>query len=205
MRITAIALATILLAATFLPLSAGTLKDDFSFVSPRPGAELVSKETTLIFKPRGGTAVLPDLVVTGTTSGVITGDWVRSDDNKTLIFRPHRVFEPGEKVSVTVVGRDKAHVSYGFKVSPSRTRLAAFEESCDCEMDTSPVPGEKVSAHKPHLAPQSAFPFPSDFPTFSILANNNPDPRTLFYVNGFYLVALENDGTPTFSPGSRRF
>jgi hypothetical protein len=195
MRTAAIVLVAILLVVSFLPLSADTLKDEFSYVSPRPGAELVSREATLIFKPRGGTAALPDIVVTGKKSGPVAGGWVRSDDNNTLIFRPHRAFEPGEKVSVSVRGLD---VSFGFTVSPKRTSLMEFVESCDCVLEESEAPGWNHDMHGPRPEPQNGFPFPSDMPEFNIVTNNNPDPRPVFYVNGYYLVILENDGTPVF-------
>ena len=154
MRITAIFLATILLVATFLPLSATTLKEEFTYVSPRPGAELVSKSTTLIFKPINGTADLPGIVVTGSSSGTVVGDWIRSRDNKTMIFKPHRAFEPGERVSVTVAGLD----NYSFRVAPKRSSLMAFVEDCECEFHESQSPSKNELAIRPRPAPPACVP-----------------------------------------------
>jgi hypothetical protein len=194
MRITAIVLATVLLVASFLPLSAGTPKEHFTFMSPRPGAELVSKATTLVFKPRRGTAVFPDLVVTGSTSGVITGDWIRSDDNKTLIFKPFREFAPGEKVSVNVRDLD---VSYDFQVSSMQRPQCEFVRDTD-DCDETVLPESEPGIRKSSAATQTTFPYPTDFLGLNLIISNNPTPGQILMCGRNYTAILEQNLDPVY-------
>lgn len=78
----------------------------FEYISPVPGAELVSAATTIAVRhgedidETSLSTVLFD--VTGTQSGLHTGRIILAEDNKTVILEPDQPFAPGERVRVAV-------------------------------------------------------------------------------------------------------
>ena len=80
--------------------------EKYQFISPLPGSKLIMPENNIII--RQGDIVDPTTIkessieVVGSFSGVHTGEFFLSDDNRTLIFIPSIHFTPGEKVNVKV-------------------------------------------------------------------------------------------------------
>ncbi|MCB0208470.1 MAG: Ig-like domain-containing protein, partial [Anaerolineae bacterium] len=79
---------------------------DFEYISPLPGARLVSTGTTIAI--RQGEAIQADSVsqnlftVIGSSSGAHQGETLLADDQKTVIFKPAKPFANEENVSVSV-------------------------------------------------------------------------------------------------------
>ena len=99
------------------------------YLSPRPGAVLVSPGTTIAVRygPTLNAASVGDglFQVEGSQSGRHTGRVILSDDHRTVIFRPYLPFAPAEKVSVNLSAglRSTAAESLGavaleFHISP---------------------------------------------------------------------------------------
>jgi hypothetical protein len=89
----------------------------YLFVSPRPMSNMVSGETNLILRHSNfidPASLSADLIkVEGSISGIHTGEFLLSDDNKTLVFNPIRAFTGNEVVTVSL--------SYGFKILSGNT------------------------------------------------------------------------------------
>jgi len=88
-------------------LSAKDLSESFQYISPLPGAKLVSKATNIIIRPgeilAENSIVLVSLArIEGSVSGIHDYEALISDDKKTIIFKPSSSFEPGEVVTVTL-------------------------------------------------------------------------------------------------------
>ncbi|MEE9270032.1 MAG: hypothetical protein V3V49_07200 [Candidatus Krumholzibacteria bacterium] len=145
--------------------SAKTQEGPFYYLSPLPGAELVSRQTTVIFRPTAGfKASRSDwtggVTVSGARSGVHHGEWVTARDSRTVIFKPYREFVPGEVVRVTVGesrggGRSTGDFAFSFTISP-KTAWPAREpvtELCDCVGLGAALPGRRTGDY-PEEKPQ---------------------------------------------------
>ena len=73
--------------------------DLYQYVSPAPGARLVSPWNNIILRHGSiidASTVDPEaLSVVGALSGRHAGEWVLSDDSKTLVFKPATKFSSG--------------------------------------------------------------------------------------------------------------
>src|SRR5438034_5785745 len=99
------------------------------YLSPRPGAVLVSPGTTIAVRygPTIDAASVRDgrFQVEGSQSGHHTGRVILSDDHRTVIFRPYLPFAPAEKVTVNLSAglrspavESLGAVSFEFHISP---------------------------------------------------------------------------------------
>lgn len=105
--------------------------NEFQYLSPKPNSSLVSPWNNIII--RFGELIninsigIQNLInVSGSESGLHTGDIVLLDDGKTIIFKPNQPFSEGEKVSVklrkglkTIDNDDIGDLEYQFYVSDS--------------------------------------------------------------------------------------
>ena len=110
------------------------------YVSPIPGAILVSRESNVIVRLEGGLSrYTVDLATmfsaVGSHSGRHFGTTIVSDDGETIVFEPNAPFEPGEDVTITLRYRDVQRTGetesfeFRFTVSPTR-RLPPSGSSC---------------------------------------------------------------------------
>ncbi len=204
--------------------SARTSEGPFYYLSPLPGAELVSTQTTLIFRPtaafraeRGGWT--SGVTVTGTRSGVHDGDWVFARDSKTVIFKPHREFEPGERVRVTVGEspggrRSTGAFTFTFTISPKAAGLEreAVTKLCDCVEPAfsgsrrGDYPVEEPQTLSRHVMPGN-IELPAGFPDRTVTTLDNPSPGYIFVSsltfgddppNSHYMMILDDTGAPVF-------
>ncbi len=104
---------------------------------------MVSAETNIIVRHSNviDPAALSDqlIIVEGSTSGIHTGEFLLSDDNKTLVFNPDIAFVTNEVVKVllmegvlTLSGSSIPEFSFSFKTVPAgivEIPNAAFEET----------------------------------------------------------------------------
>ena len=80
--------------------------ETFKYVSPKPNSILVSRQTNIIMRsesPVDESTLDPALIrVDGSNSGIHAGDFLLSDDGRTIVFNPYSPFAPEESVNVTV-------------------------------------------------------------------------------------------------------
>jgi hypothetical protein len=181
----------------------------FQYISPRPGAELVSRGTTIVVRPADpyrtrGRGMLASMRVQGSVSGSHTGERIVAEDFETFAFRPHRPFEPGERVSVALdlPGRDDGTFSFRFTVSPKRTEpdltgIESFPSATDA-----PALREGTPRYSGFSGRGGTYTPPEDFPSFEVTALDNPDAGFLFLAKegttGRYLMILDDTGFPGF-------
>ncbi len=197
----------------------------FEYVSPRPGAKLVTRETTIIVRPYMD-ATVPGFerslrfVVTGSASGSHTGRTVLSDDGRTVIFDPHRPFESGERVSVTIAaGNEMAGAveadpfSFDFEItSTTKDMLIEYDQYAECmwngaiEELPGMKPGDTPQATGTRVVPQGKYMLPPDFPPLTASVNKDPSDGVVFAANFLignpdvarYIMILDNTGFPQY-------
>ena len=211
-------------------LSAGSSKGPFYYLSPLPGADLVSRQSTIIFRPMRDFAAqhgdwMRDVEVKGSQSGFVPGDWIKARDMKTVIFKPHRQFEPGETVRVTVQERPGAmaregNFEFDFTISPKTTdwrveEVPALYDSDEIDPSLMKYSWESAPIQQTgrvFKAADGGYELPQDFPEITITKNDVPAPGYLFVCNsnffgrpgsgppqdGMYLLILKNTGEPVY-------
>ena len=79
----------------------------YQFISPKPASIMVSNETNIILRHSSiidQTTLSANLIrVEGSKSGVHTGEFILSDDNKTIVFNPYKAFASNEDVNVVLM------------------------------------------------------------------------------------------------------
>jgi len=99
------------------------------YVSPKAGSVMVSHKTNIILRwaiDINESTITHNLIsVVGSESGVHKGDFLLSDDNKTIVFNPHTAFACDEDVNVslqsgikTVTNLEIPAYSFSFKTAP---------------------------------------------------------------------------------------
>ncbi|MCW8805253.1 MAG: aryl-sulfate sulfotransferase, partial [Ignavibacteriaceae bacterium] len=181
----------------------------FQYVSPKPDSKLNSRQTNIIFScPENidGFSLDKNLVrVIGATSGYHDGEFILSDDNKTILFNPYRQFDAGEEVSVSLNSGIKTNsnklieeVAYSFSITPLQEPIKLDPvEWLDLGISTE---GQNSSKHIINKTLPDTL--PSDFPTITVDTSNNPSDGKIFVANlsgnfhtGNYLMILDNDGS----------
>ena len=80
--------------------------ESVQYISPLHQSELNSRSSEIIIRQGSEidrASLSADLFsVMGENSGIQTGTVIPSTDGKTIIFRPDNLFDPGEKISVTI-------------------------------------------------------------------------------------------------------
>ncbi|MCI0450053.1 MAG: aryl-sulfate sulfotransferase [Chlorobi bacterium] len=189
----------------------GTYKKYFKYVEPVPGAKLVNKEVSIIIRPyefiniesilkRGSVNVF------GSLGGSYNLKVITSDDNKTIILQPLKMFGLGETVTVkfnstikTENGKNIKPFSYYFEIKTSEVSLPenfAFESEIN---------------FKEILKQPNGYYFNdmvSNFPNIYLNYYNGPSRGRIFMSNFAFspqvpntphLIILNNDGQPFHS------
>jgi len=192
---------------------AETLSSAFYYLSPLPDSRLVSSQTTLIFRATDEFEArqrdwTQQVSVLGSASGTHQGRWIRSRDNRTVIFEPDQPFTHGETVRVLVASGTDAQLSYTFTVRESPVVQNPPRRLCECLAP----PGYEQQQQETRPAPPAAVPgeLPDDFPNITVTVNSNPSPGYIFISNfsfpgvpgsagvGRYGMILDNSGTPVY-------
>ncbi len=194
-----------IILATFLVTSAGLVaqQESYQFISPMPGSELNSRESTIIIRHgdliNGSSLEMPNLIrVVGDKSGLVSGELILSTEGKTVIFKPFAKFQPDETVHVTLTQGIRTitdnvlpHLHFSFKVTPLVERLKLHEYLTD-----------EYQITNPQNYPLEPDTLPANFPTITVDTSNNPSDGKMFLANlsgtfntGNYLMILNNDGS----------
>ena len=165
----------------------------FEYLSPTPGARLVSPWNNIVLRPGppldATSLAATALTVTGSRSGGHTGCLVVSDDSRTLVFTPDTPFAEGEHVTAALApglraasGAIVTGVSFDFSVTANDPkRMPHFVAD---ETTGKLVPLERLAARA--AAPMAARPaaaldtVPAAIPTVSLMVSNQPDPGAVF-------------------------
>lgn len=188
----------------------------FEYVSPQPGAELVSAGTSIAV--RQGQEIDADTVtaalfqVTGASSGSHSGQALLADDGQTVIFTPDRPFTPGETVAVTidgglatVSGQVLEGTTFEFKVSPKDPSVSAQVSPLDTLLPGLPPVEDGLSPAQVITSPYVTVPGSWPELTVTVPANGTGDGYlflSLFRLgdanNLPFQLILDNMGQPVF-------
>ncbi len=198
----------------------------FEYISPLPGARLVSAGTTIALRP--GAAMDPESLsaalfqVSGSLSGVHPGQALLADDQKTVIFKPDQAFRPGETVQVslspglrTAGGERLGGQAFRFFISPKPLDggVGVWRQSLDSELAGSPAQpddetGGAGAAPSASLASEYAT-LPATFPPITVTHPATGTGEGDLFLSNFlvypsftaskpYLLILDNQGEPVF-------
>ncbi|MGB3074001.1 MAG: aryl-sulfate sulfotransferase [Chitinophagales bacterium] len=185
----------------------------FTYINPKPGSQYHNPQTGLILKngsfiDRASVTDKNLFEITGSSSGAHS--WIArlSDDNKTIVVKPHPVFDFGETVTVTIHSKLKkipgetiegTTFSFQIRSKPTQEDEAAYREMRQQSfMDD--------FGYDPYAKnPDDIYPLDS-MPTYVINVNNNPAPGQIFYRNkedqttdipgtNSFATIIQNDGT----------
>ena len=190
----------ILLSILFTCFSYGQSNTRFEYVNPLPGSKYVSPETNIIIKPGGiidKASVNSDLIlVTGSKSGIHNGEFLLSDDSRTLVFNPDVKFSAYEEVTVklkdgikTVDGKDIGPFTLRFFINRQPEindvgKINYFQGENDYgQLNKKPGAVSSISSTPPVLKVDSS---------------DNPSPGYLFIGASPYLMIVDNEATPVF-------
>jgi hypothetical protein len=181
-------------------------EENFQFISPVPGSEHNSRESTIIIRDgrfiNQSSLEIPNLIrVVGDKSGVMPGDIIISTDGKTVIFKPYQVFQPDETVQVNLNEGLKTinetlipQLNFSFKVTPLSERLMPHEYLQD----------EFQMAH-PEYYPLEPDTLPVNFPSITTEVLGETAQGYVFLTVsrdipnvGYYIMMLNNDGSPFY-------
>ena len=174
-----------------------SLAADIIYTEPVNNAEYVSIKNNIIIgfdEIIVGQNVNSKLKVTGTKSGIHTGDIIFSKDSKKIIFIPHRNFEYNETVQVVLNNLKTSHTSGNNIKYSFQTQIRKIDINETLFLDEE---YERSFSN-------SIFSSMSDstVPPLTVAISNNPSPGKLFlnsYANNNYtvpyLVIANNDGS----------
>jgi hypothetical protein len=194
-----------------------TFSQSFLYTSPRNNSSLVSLNTNIILK--SGEDIDPlnlsqdKFSVTGSISGLHTGNVKLSDDNKTILFLPTKPFAPNEDVRVfvnpgikNITGNELPSVTIHFKTTPLSQRMNINMKTIITD-GYSYYPSAANQIAKSKIKITSNF-VTSDLPKITVGSSNNPAEGKLFIANFSltsslgpndsvtnYLMILNNDGS----------
>jgi len=189
---------TILLLA-FLIAGFNTSQAKIVYSDPVNNAQHVSIENNIIFTFDGliTSSDLNSLItVTGSRSGVHTGDIVITRDNKTLIFKPHQPFQFGETVNVNLGNVRTSGTADNSKTFSFQTQKVKLE------VDVMKYFNEEDPSYNKAELPDSYSSLPAPLLTPSI--SNNPS-NGLIYTNNFanffnppHILIADEEGNPVY-------
>jgi len=182
----------------------------FIYLSPRPNSDLVSLSTNIILRTAEKldrlSLQVSQIRVSGSKSGVHTGRFVLSDDERTTIFLPSESFAVCESVAVsvgtgikTVRGSELPPTSFSFITTPLAQPLNRTYEVTE---DGKVLPrAQEQRTSLPLNKSQRSDTLPPDLPRFRLITTKNPAPGN-FYLStvedlpgiGHFIYMLDNGG-----------
>jgi hypothetical protein len=201
-------------------LPAATRAASFEYISPVPGASMVSTGNNIILRdgrPIDARSLHSALLaVRGSQSGKHDGRLILSDDSKTLVFTPDLPFAPGENVSVQLVPGlrtiDQAalpDLKFEFRTTTvSQEHYAALcdrtrQDECLGQLAADGATNPRSSSQAAPLPPVANL--PANYPDIVLLTSDDPDPGNVFLTPWYRfaqdegrLTILDNEGLPLF-------
>ncbi len=205
-----------------------TTSNPVEYLSPIPGSSMISRETSIAIRTTGTlspTELNASLIsVDGSKSGAHAGNMFLSDDERTIVFEPHRTFAPDEVVTVelrtglrTNDGGEVGGIRFSFTTTSlslmDRTVLLA-KQKYDRSMPAQSEPGSRLL---PRFEKTLADSLPSGFPRRNVTISGATAAGSLFlatfkiaeatdHLNFIslvpsqqqYIMVLDNSGSPTY-------
>ncbi|OGU15390.1 MAG: hypothetical protein A2X61_16000 [Ignavibacteria bacterium GWB2_35_12] len=183
--------------------------NDYQYISPLPGSTMNDLNSTIIIRDGGYIArnTLSENLITviGSKSGNHNGNLVLSDDNKTIVFKSYKQFEPNEKVTVninsgtkTISGNELNPYTFSFDIGTLNSENYELNNQ-----NKLTVKNENTEEIKTQIIADS---IPADFPSITINYSDNPAPGYYYLANipdagiqtnlSNYLMILDNTGKP---------
>ena len=177
------------------------VKPDVIYLDPAPDAKYVSIYNNLIIGMESpiNESLLAEvnISVTGSKSGLHTGDVKLASDGKKILFRPHIPFRTNETVTVQVSSNNnqlkfnsRKDFSYRFTTEATRIPISGDKSLRDELGDYYRAPFELDNAEPPEL---------------TVTISNNPSPGRLFVssynTDPSYLIIAENNANVFWSKG----
>lgn len=191
-------------------LAAPPLPPGYTYLSPRPGAQMTPPETAIALRtdaPVDPAALTPDLLrVVGEKSGLHPGRLHLADDGRTLIFTPATPFADNERVTVSsteAAGRlGWPHLEFGFFTSGSRG--VGGVGGVD---GTDGVGAAELSVSTAAASPYVTL--PADFPAITVTVPAKDVGEGYIFLTNFhfypnipdsrpYLLILDNNAEPVY-------
>ena len=195
-----IGLAIILFCPLFLfqSLAQEELPDGYQYIFPGPGSKYIYPNSTVIVRFEGHSPKelrnLNTLInVSGEKSGQHIGTTIIASDHRSVIFKPEKPYEPGERVDVTI-DPQLSEYSENF-IKPLNYEFTVLEKEVTQkslpDVERANHSGQKKSATSgvPMIMPNGVS-VPADFPHVNITQNNNPSSDYIF---------LNSDGPPNYN------
>jgi len=189
-----------------LTIFSANAANSFQYVSPKPNSISVSKESNIILRNANDvdrSTVNPNLIsVVGSVSGTHAGDFLLSDDQKTIVFNPHIPFTSDEVVNVsiqkgikTIDGIELSEYSFKFNIAPeSKNQSYGYGTDDDIII----LSNQNLNDQEKY---KSAATLPA--PPIQIDSVNNPAPGHVFmatwdrnipHIYGNFIFVLDNSG-----------
>ena len=184
------------------------LADGYQYVFPGPGAKYVHPNSTIILRfgnvsPEDVTNLETLIKVSGEKSGTHPGETIIASDKRTIIFKPEKSYEFGEKVYVSIESQLSGY--NGNTIQPLNYVFTVLEKEIRKESITNEKSGtlpvlENRSLVKPGIMPNGVS-VPSDFPHMAIANNHNPSSDYIFgntMIKPFYNIIFNTLGEPVW-------
>ncbi|MBD3408929.1 MAG: T9SS type A sorting domain-containing protein [Ignavibacteriales bacterium] len=156
----------------------------YEYLSPLPGSKYHNPEATIIVRHgdfiNPATVSADAFVVTGSESGVASGEAILSTDRKTVIFKPSDVFRFGETVTVEILGG--VETLDGEAPAPFMFEFEVREELGDVDFEALNADltfGEPTRPYGGEFTPSVE----DSMPVPIVDTVNNPSPGALLYAN----------------------
>ena len=177
----------------------GQSNKNIYYINPKPGSINSSPETNIIIKSiskiNKQSVSANCISVVGSKSGFHSGEFILSDDSKTLVFKPSAKFIPWENVTVelnneikTVNGKSLGNVDFDFNINRASH-----------EADYKKLYGENEINFSDAKSIDKYGTFsPAALPNLIVDSSANPAPGYLFFGASSYLMVVDNEATPVF-------
>jgi Arylsulfotransferase (ASST)/Secretion system C-terminal sorting domain/Cep192 domain 4 len=170
----------------------------FQYINPKSHSGYASPESSIIIREGSTidrTTVDEKLIkVYGSQSGIHKGNFLLSDDSRTLVFNPYLPFLPWEKVTVelnegikTGEGKNIGKLNFDFFIN-RKTEPGDIKKLNKFDDD---LPVESPANQSLTLTTQS-------IPSLIVDSVNNPSPGYMFIAPTPYLMIVDDDATPVF-------
>ena len=173
-----------------------------NYLSPVSNSQYVKRQTGIIIKTGDyfnvSAAKIPGVItVSASRSGLHNGKLILSEDNKTLIFKPEKIFDFAETVCVKINKGLKTNT--GKAVQP----LSYYFTTCKSDIPVNPVEIFKKELGAENISNDT---LPGDFPPITVNYSNNPSSGYVFlsnfsfgaHTNTPYLIMYRNTGEPYY-------
>ena len=216
-NIVLLSIATIFLTVFFIFASEGSGSEpvqQFQYLSPRPGANLVAPETTIAVRLNENIDIdlssdfseVIEVNVDGSLKRLYSGAVFWAGDGETIIFEPDQPFAYDELVTVTINVKEGAQdfsYQYSFTIAPTPPLVEDFERWPDLKPQVPDLPVVRESADPLPLYRT----VPYDFPNLDVYSAPGTGDGYVFlshfnYSNSAngkaYLLMLGEEGEPVY-------